>query len=139
MAKKRTLVGYCVALLVGLALFLLGLFLLTRTVDVDEMRFWVPVFLILMGIFILPEATARRDWESSDQPSTQFSAGVVVAASMLGIGVFLLFRQFGIIDAPILQYLVGGGLVIIGLYGMVPAVLAILSKPPARPDGGSAG
>lgn len=131
MQKARTLFGPYIAMVVGLVLFVFGCVLLSHSVSATDIHLWMPAFLVLIGIFMLP-AAGSEDAEKSESSSRRVSTNTMIAISLLFAGLVLLLREFGVITVPILQYGLGGGFIVVGLYGMIPSIAAILTDQAKR-------
>lgn len=105
-------VGQIIAILVSMAILVLGILFLTATLDANQFTIWLPVVLILSGLLILPQPHSKQDEATN---TTQTTA---IAMALVGLGGFVLLRQMGIIDTSILRYGVGAFLVGVGIYGI---------------------
>jgi nitric oxide reductase large subunit len=110
-----------IVFVVGVLLFILGIFIFTRSLAVNDMRLWLPAALVLAGILILPGVSKGA---SDEQKSN--SAILIIALILLCIGGYLLLRISGVFTIPVLQYLLGGGLSLSGLYGMISSTIRLL-------------
>lgn len=105
-------VGQIIAILVSMAILVLGTLFLTATLDANQFTIWLPVVLILSGLLILPQPHSKQDEATNTTQTT------TIAMALVGLGGFVLLRQMGIIDTSILRYGVGVFLVGVGIYGI---------------------
>lgn len=105
-------VGQIIAILVSMAILVLGILFLTATLDANQFTIWLPVVLILSGLLILPQPHSKQDEATNTAQTT------AIAMALVGLGGFVLLRQMGIIDTSILRYGVGAFLVGVGIYGI---------------------
>lgn len=105
-------VGQIIAILVSMAIMALGILFLTATIDASQFTVWLPIVLILGGLFVLPATQSKSEAAKSSTKMT------TIAVAMIGIGGFVLLRQLGIIETGILRYSLGAFLVGVGIYGI---------------------
>lgn len=84
---------------VGILLMVVGLFVLIGAFNIDVPVFWLSALVTLVGVFTV-------------------AAVPTVGMALMGIGVFMLLRDFGVINVPWVGYIFGAFLVFVGVYGI---------------------
>lgn len=86
---------------VGLSVVLIafGALLLVNVLTPEAPNFWVATFVILVGVFVVPNSR-------------------VAGVSLMSVGIFMLLREFDIIETPWLGYGVSVFLITAGVYGL---------------------
>lgn len=120
--KRTANMNQYIVFIVGALFFILGMVILTRTILVDNFTIWLPITIILAGILILP---GRSRGEGDDKKIEPNSAISTIAFVAILIGGYLILRITGVVSVPILQYVLGGGLGIIGMYSMLSSVVSL--------------
>ncbi len=110
----------------GLFLLLVGGVILAGVVAVGDSTLWLPVILIFSGLFLLPVTSQPKQMPSGEIKMHRNSTATLVALTLLFLGAFMLLRAFGVISLPWFRYIVGGGLLIVGIYGVVSGSVQIL-------------
>jgi hypothetical protein len=126
MQKVKGQFNNYVTMLVGLVFLVFGSFLLTHTFDAGDIKLWMPMFLVLIGIFMLPAANQEDD---SNKATKAAVTSTMIALGLMFAGLMLLFRQLGIITVPVLQYALGAGFAVVGLYGVIMGIVRIMTTP----------
>lgn len=115
-------VGQIIAICASVGIIALGILFITATIDASQFSIWLPVILILAGLFVLPNASSDSDKAQSSIKMT------TIAVAMVGIGGFILLRQLGVIETGIVRYALGAFLVGVGLYGIFRNLNRIQTK-----------
>lgn len=125
MQRIHSLITQYLILIAGLVLLIFGTIVLTGALAVENPSLWLPALLVVAGALLLPAGTSRQGDVNADGHHREGSTVMLVAVAMLCVGFILLLRQFGVITVPILRYLLGGTMVVAGLYGIFSSVLRI--------------
>lgn len=125
MQRTHSLITQYLILIAGLVLLIFGTIVLTGALAVENPSLWLPALLVVAGALLLPAGTSRQGDVNADGHHREGSTVMLVAVAMLCVGFILLLRQFGVITVPILRYLLGGTMVVAGLYGIFSSVLRI--------------
>lgn len=104
MAKQALSIRLAVRLIVAVLLVVFGTAVLVGAFDPLDNKVWLPFVVLIAGILILTP---------NSHDSTL--AGLV----LMGIGSFLLLREFGVISTPWLSYLLGGFCALTGTVNIV--------------------
>jgi hypothetical protein len=99
--------------IIGTILTALGVLILLVAVEPTHPFVWAPAFLILLGFISLSGAV-----DPNEEKFKLNDRGAIVAAVFILGGILILLRQIGVIDAPLLQYGLGGFLIAVGIYGL---------------------
>lgn len=108
-------IKHLIYIIIGVLLVALGILLLTATVDVARPSIWLPTLLILAGVFVLPVTMSPTN-EDQTAPSPNI---ILVAIVLVGAGIFMLLRDFGIVTVPWLRYGMGAFFVVMGIYSII--------------------
>lgn len=100
-------------IIIGTVLVALGILIISLAVEPTHPFFWAPVFLILFGLISVSGA-----FDHDEEKFKLNDRAVIVATVFVFGGILIWLRQIGIIDAPLLQYGLGGFLIAVGLYGL---------------------
>lgn len=90
--------------------------MLVGVLRADDPRIWVGMILVLVGIVTLPGATQSDGTKSA-------GSSILVAATMVGVGGYIILRDTGVIEVPVLGYGLSLFLIGTGIYGIVAALL----------------
>lgn len=116
-------------IIIGTILTAIGILVISATIEPTHPVVWAPAFFILLGLIALSGAV-----EPDEEKFRLNDRGSIVAASLILGGILILLRQTGVIDAPLLQYGLGGFLIAVGIYGLYlglsPWINARMSEPP---------
>lgn len=93
-----------VRVIVGVILLIAGALLFAGVLRVETPAFWLATLVTLVGVFTVVSVPT-------------------VGVALMGIGVFMLLRDFGIIAVPWLGYGFSIFLIAIGLYGILASAL----------------
>lgn len=91
--------SYIIRAGVGVILIGVGILLFIGALNANVPSFWLSALVTLIGVITV-------------------AAVPTVGAALMGIGLFMLLRDFGIVETPWLGYIFSAFLVIIGLYGI---------------------
>lgn len=112
MANNVSVFNQYMVLVVGVLLSAFGVFVLMGGLAVENLSLWLPAFLIIAGVIMLPGGLGS--------PTL-----IVIAFSLVCVGGFILLREMGVLTVPILRYAIGGSTLAIGIYGIVSSILNI--------------
>ena len=124
MSSRMANINQYIVLVASLLLLCLGVAMLTHIVSTDTATLWLPSMLVLGGLFLIPGGSSSSKDTQANTPTN--SPAFLVAISLVLVGGVLLLRDLGIIEIPILRYLLGGGLCVIGLAGIVRSSIHIM-------------
>ncbi|MBH2007251.1 hypothetical protein I8H83_01450 [Candidatus Saccharibacteria bacterium] len=109
--------GTIAHIVVGAALIVAGVVFLGIGMSGVTANFWIACVIVLAGVF-----------------TVQSSASV--GLSVMGVGLFMLLRELGIVQTPWLSYGLGVFLIVVGIYGIVVrknSPVAVVSQQPKTP------
>ena len=110
--------GTIAHIVIGTALIVAGVVFLGIGMSGETANFWIACVIVLAGVFVV-------------QSSAPVGLGI------MGVGLFMLLRELGIVQTPWLSYGLGVFLIAVGIYGIVarktsPAAVAQQPKTPAK-------
>lgn len=120
--------------IVSLCLGGIGIFILTSTLTVEDIGVWIGPVLILAGVMVLSSSTQSKPDGYTPGPAQKkphmitSNATMIIALILLFVGLFLILRRAGVINTPWLQYIIGSGLTLFGLWSSLAAGYRLFSR-----------
>jgi len=88
-------------------LIIFGVVIFSGVLKVQETNIWLPILILLVGLFTLSTPAAQNS-----------ASSMMIGVLLMGVGLFLILRFMGIIDIAWLRYIISGFIILVGVVNM---------------------